>query len=161
MNASDTSEVVGRSSIGKSGSGSSQPKLRQDGSRLQRLRNALGREINGLVELLKISPPLTPQVLQRIEMMEQHFILPIKAAWIAILLRPSNYSWIGEQATNLEVNQTSAYCIFWTYVVISVVAGMLVLFLRRIPPAVAEGTVFAITLVDGIFLAVLTVVTGG
>jgi hypothetical protein len=93
--------------------------------------------------------------------MEQHFILPIKAAWIAILLRPSNYSWIGEQATNLEINQTSAYCVFWTYVVISVLAGVLVLFLRRIPPAVAEGTVFAITLVDGIFLAVLTVVTGG
>jgi signal transduction histidine kinase len=50
---------------------------------------------------------------------------------------------------------------FWTYVVISILAGVLVLFLRRIPPAVAEGTVFAITLVDGIFLAVLTVVTGG
>jgi signal transduction histidine kinase len=93
--------------------------------------------------------------------MEQHIILPIKAAWIAILLRPANYSWIGEQATNLEVNPTSAYCLFWSYVAISIGAGILILFLRRIPPAVSEGTVFAITLVDGIFLGVLTVVTGG
>jgi signal transduction histidine kinase len=161
MNASDTSEVVNRPPLARAGSASSQVKLKVGASRLKRLRHVLAREINGLVEVLKISPPLTPQVLQRIEMMEQHFILPIKAAWIAILLRPSNYSWIGEQATNLEVNQTSAYCVFWTYVAISVLAGVMILFLRRIPPALAEGTVFAITLVDGIFLAVLTVVTGG
>ena len=162
MNASETSDVVSRPSLTRPGSASSQAKFRRaQTSRLHRLRNSVAREINGLVELLKISPPLTTQVLQRIEMMEQHFILPIKAAWIAILLRPSNYSWIGEQATNLEINQTSAYCVFWTYVAISVLAGTLILFLRRIPPALAEGTVFAITLVDGIFLALLTVVTGG
>lgn len=128
---------------------------------MQRLLGAISRELNSLIELLKISPPLTSQVLQRIEMMEQHIILPIKAAWIAILLRPSTYSWLGEQAATLEVDTTYAYCVFWAYVAISVVAGVLILFLRRLPPAVSEGTVFAITLVDGIFLGVLTVVTGG
>src|SRR5262245_62169706 len=136
MNASETSEVVSRPSLTPPGNASSQSKYRHvPGSRLHRLRTAIAREINGLVELLKISPPLTPQVLRRIEMMEQHFILPIKAAWIAILLRPSSYLWIGEQATNLEINPTSAYCVFWTYVAISVLAGTLILFLRRIPPA--------------------------
>src|SRR6185437_140994 len=85
------------------------------GERLHRLRNALHREVNGLVELLKISPPHTSQVLQRIETMEQHIILPIKAAWIAILLRPATYSWIGEQATSLEVPTRYAYALIWTY----------------------------------------------
>ena len=128
---------------------------------VRRLLNAVRRGINSLIDLFRISPPVTSQVLRRIELMEQHIILPIKAAWIAILLRPANYSWIGEQATNLEVNPGSAYCVFWTYVGLSLVAGILILFLRRLPPRVAEGTVFATTLVDGIFLGVLTVVTGG
>ncbi|HLH57483.1 MAG TPA: HAMP domain-containing sensor histidine kinase [Verrucomicrobiae bacterium] len=126
-----------------------------------RLLNGFIREANKLIELFRIAPPVTSQVLRRIELMEQHIILPIKAAWIAILLRPANYSWIGEQATNLEVNPRSAYAVFWVYVAISIVAGIVILFLRRLPPRVSEGTVFATTLVDGIFLGVLTVVTGG
>jgi signal transduction histidine kinase len=130
-------------------------------NRLHRLWTAVSREFNGLVELLKISPPLTSQVLQRIEMMEQHIILPIKAAWIAILLRPATYTWLGEQATSLEVPTIYAYTLIWTYVALSVLAGILILFLRRLPPAVSEGTVFAVTLIDGIFLGVLTVATGG
>ena len=162
MNGANTSDVARHSKV-------SQPKQETSGQGLRqkilqpvhRVLNALAREFNQLVELFRLPPPGTSQVLRRIELMEQHIILPIKAAWIAILLRPANYSWIGEQATNLEVNPASAYCLFWSYVAISLAAGILVLFLRRFPPRVSEGTVFAITLVDGIFLGVLTVVTGG
>ena len=162
MNASETPEVVARSGTLKPRLGPATAGWRQSATRrLHRSLAAIAREFNSFVELLRIPPPLTSQVLQRIELMEQHIILPIKAAWIAILLRPPNYSWIGEQATNLEVDPSSAYYFFWTYVAISVVAAVLILFLRRIPPALSESTVFTITLVDGIFLAVLTVVTGG
>jgi signal transduction histidine kinase len=101
-------------------------------------------------------------MLQRIEVMEQHIILPIKAAWIAILLRPSYFSaWIGEAAKVLDVSPGSAYWFFWVYVAINVLAGCLILSLRRIPPRLTEFTVFGMTLVDGIFLGVLTIVTGG
>jgi signal transduction histidine kinase len=162
MNASETPGVASHTRVPTPRLGSVAPGRKRSGpNRLQRVLAAIAREFNGLVELLRIPPPLTSQVLQRIEMMEQHIILPIKAAWIAILLRPPNYSWIGEQATNLEVNPSSAYLFFWTYVAISILAGALILFIRRIPPALSESTVFAITLVDGIFLGVLTVVTGG
>jgi signal transduction histidine kinase len=162
MNVSNTQDVARHSETAK-------PKLVEPGTGWRSQRNhpllrilrVIGRELNNLVELFRIPPPVTSQVLRRIELMEQHIILPIKAAWIAILLRPANYLWIGEQATNLEVNPGSAYCVFWSYVAVSVVAGLLILFLRRLPPQVSEGTVFAITLVDGIFLGVLTVVTGG
>jgi signal transduction histidine kinase len=161
MNASDIPEVTSHSGLAKPQLGARPAAPARRPGRLRQLRAALNREFNALIELLKIPPPLTAQVLQRIEMMEQHIILPIKAAWIAILLRPANYSWIGEQATNLEIDPTYAYCLFWTYVAVSIVAGALILLLRRIPPGLAEGAVFAITLVDGIFLGVLTVVTGG
>src|SRR5205085_760550 len=151
MNASDIPEVSSHSGLAKPQLGTVRQSARTRGpGRLRQLRAALSRESNALIELLKIPPPLTAQVLQRIEMMEQHIILPIKAAWIAILLRPANYSWIGEQATNLEINPAYAYCLFWIYVAVSVVVGLLILLLRRIPPALAEGAVFAIPLVDGI-----------
>jgi len=126
------------------------------------LASAIRQEFDRLVDLLRIPPPATSQMLQRIEVMEQHIILPIKAAWIAILLRPSYFSaWIGEAAKVLDVSPGSAYWFFWIYVGINVLAGCSILSLRRIPPALTEWTVFAMSLVDGIFLGVLTVVTGG
>jgi signal transduction histidine kinase len=94
--------------------------------------------------------------------MEQHIILPIKAAWIAILLRPSYFSsWIGETAKDLDVSARAAYSFFGVYVATNLIAAGLILSVRRIAPGLRELTVFAMTLVDGIFLGVLTVVTGG
>jgi len=123
---------------------------------------AIRREFNRLVELLRLPPPVTSQVLQRIIVMEQHIILPIKAAWIAILLRPSYFgAWVGEAAKVLDVSPRSTYAFFWIYVAINFVAGGLIVMVRRLPPGLREGTVFVMTLVDGLFLGVLTVVTGG
>lgn len=148
--------------MSKPGLGRRGPRWRQLGVHpVHRLLGSIARGGHNLVELLKISTPHTSQVLQRIETMEQHIILPIKAAWIAIILRPATYAWLGEQATILDVDTRYAYCFFWTYVALSLLAGVLILFLRRLPPAVGETTVFAMTLIDGIFLGVLTVVTGG
>jgi signal transduction histidine kinase len=124
--------------------------------------SALRSEFNRLIDLLKIPPPITSQVLQRIVVMEQHIILPIKAAWIAILLRPSYFgAWVGEAAKNLDVSPRSAYTFFWVYVGANLVAGILIVLVRRIPPSARELTVFLMTLIDGIFLGVLTLVTGG
>ena len=85
-----------------------------------------------------------------------------QGCWIAILLRPSYFSaWVGEAAKNLEVSPRSAYTFFWAYVGANLVAGILIVLVRRIPPSARELTVFLMTLIDGIFLGVLTVVTGG
>lgn len=130
--------------------------------RLASVLSALRSEFNRLIDLLKIPPPITSQVLQRIIVMEQHIILPIKAAWIAILLQPSYFgAWVGEAAKNLDVSPRSTYTFFWVYVGANLVAGILIVLVRRIPPSARELTVFLMTLIDGIFLGVLTVVTGG
>jgi signal transduction histidine kinase len=163
MNASDSTEVAGHSGRSKPKPGARSAGWQSFGAeRLRRLLVSIVREFNSFIELLKIPPPLTTQVLQRIEIMEQHIILPIKAGWIAILLRPSYFSsWVDEAAKSLTVSPQSAYWFFWVYVGINVVAGGLILSLRRIPPSLTEATVFVVTLVDGIFLGVLTLVTGG
>lgn len=149
---------VPRAQPGTQPSSRSQPKP----TRFKRVREAIVGEFNRLIDLLRIPPPLTSQVLQRIEVMEQHIILPIKAAWIAILLRPSYFSaWVGEAAKVLDVSPRSAYGFFWVYVAANLIAAGLILSVRRLSPAAREGTVFAMTLIDGIFLGVLTVVTGG
>src|SRR5262249_15690092 len=117
MNVSDAPEVTRHSSGLRPRAVTRSPHLGYGGTHLlSRWLAVVTRAFNNLVDLFRIPPPVTSQVLRRIELLEQHIILPIKAAWIAILLRPANYSWIGEQATNLEVNPTSAYCVFWSYV---------------------------------------------
>ena len=163
MNLPETSEAAPADFPKRSAAPNPVPTPRTLGpGRLPGLINVLRSELNRLIDLLKIPPPITSRVLQRIVVMEQHIILPIKAAWIAILLRPSYFSaWVGEAAKNLEVSPRSAYTFFWAYVGANLVAGILIVLVRRIPPSARELTVFLMTLIDGIFLGVLTVVTGG
>ncbi|HTL16722.1 MAG TPA: ATP-binding protein, partial [Patescibacteria group bacterium] len=162
MNVPET-EVAPQASLSKLDSPAAALQAKRPGAKgFHHLLGVIRAELNQLVDLLRISPPVPSQVLQRIEVMEQHIILPIKAAWIAILLRPSYFSaWVGEAAKALDVSPRSAYYFFWVYVAANIVAGALILLVRRIPPGLREWTVFAMTLVDGIFLGVLTIVTGG
>ncbi len=163
MNLPETSEAAPASFPKPPPAGNPVPTSRTvTPGRLPSVLSALRAEFNRLIDLLKIPPPITSQVLQRIVVMEQHIILPIKAAWIAILLRPSYFgAWVGEAAKVLDVSPRSAYTFFWVYVGANLVAGTLIILVRRIPPSAREATVFLMTLTDGIFLGVLTVVTGG
>jgi signal transduction histidine kinase len=163
MNLPETSETAGAtfSKLQPAAIAPADDSTKAEG-RLHNLLGALRAEFNRLVDLLKIPPPINSQVLQRILVMEQHIILPIKAAWIAILLKPSYFgAWVGEAAKILDVSPRSAFSFFWVYVGLNIAAGVMIVMVRRIPPAARELTVFLITLVDGIFLGVLTVVTGG
>jgi len=54
---------------------------------LSRLPAPFARSLQRLIELLKIPPPSTPEILQRIETMERVIVLPIKVAAIAMLLQ--------------------------------------------------------------------------
>jgi signal transduction histidine kinase len=123
---------------------------------------SLARFFEPLIQLLKIPPPDTAQILQRIEIMERRIILPIKIAGIAILLQSYYFSsWIGEVSKDLDVSDASSRAFFWVYVSLNVLYAISLLFLRRLPPAFSEWAVFAMSLVDGIFIGVLTLVTGG
>jgi signal transduction histidine kinase len=120
------------------------------------------RLITRLIELLSIPAPDNQQTLRRIQIMELNVALPIKAAGLAMLLRYFVFSsWIRETSGTLEVPLNAAHYFFWFYFAVSVAYAWLILVMRRFKLTTVEWAVFGMNLVDGIFLGVLTLVTGG
>jgi signal transduction histidine kinase len=113
-----------------------------------------------LVELLRIPPPTTEKVLQRIEMMERHIVLPIRVAGIAILLQYFK-PWITQSSLTLDVSYEDTRYFVCAYAGLNLLFAPVLIWMRRLPPGVVERSVFAMSLVDGIFLGVLTLITGG
>ncbi len=130
--------------------------------RLETLWAALPPFLNRVVELLKLPPPDTPQVLQRIETMERDMVLPIKAAGMAILLQSFFFStWIVDTSLLLDVPVEYTRYFLLLYIFLNVPMALVLFQVHRFSPAVVEWSVFAMCLVDAIFLGVLTLVTGG
>jgi signal transduction histidine kinase len=124
--------------------------------------NALTGLLDRLIALLKIPAPDTPQLVRRITIMERDIVLPIKAAGIAMLLQSFYFTpWIGIVSGTLDVAVESVQYFFWLYVLVNVVMASLLLSMRWLPLALIEWAVFFMSLVDGVFLGALTLVTGG
>src|ERR1035437_7498882 len=138
----------------------------------QRLRNyslpdlarAFVRLPGRAVELLKIPAPDAAQLVDRIATMERDLILPIKAAGIAMLLYSFYFklSWIGQRGLGtLEITVQAMQFFLWCYIAFNALVAGLLLAMRRVPLPLVQWAVFAMSLVDGIFLSALVVVTGG
>ena len=131
---------------------------------LGELAAALWRLPGRAVELLKIPAPDAVKLLDRITTMERDLILPIKAAGIAMLLYSFYFkrSWIGEKELGtLEITVEATQYFLWVYIAANVAVAGLLLAMRRVPLLLVQWAVFAMSLVDGIFLSALVVVTGG
>ena len=123
---------------------------------------AFPRFLDRLIEVLRIPPPDSPKLLQRIRFMERDIILPIKVAGIAMVLHSFYFSpWTGIVLSELGIAIESTQYFVWIYIGVNVIVAALLLGMRWVPLAVLEWSVFTISLVDGIFLAALTLVTGG
>ena len=135
----------------------------QQGGPFAKWAAPLNRLIGRLVQLpLSIPVPDTQQTLRRIQIMELDIALPIKAAGIAMLLRYFIFSsWIRETTGTLEVSLNDARYFFWFYFGVSIAYSWLIVVMRRVRLATIEWAVSGMNLVDGIFLGVLTLVTGG
>ena len=138
----------------------------------QRLRNysladlarALVRLPARAVELLKLPAPDAAKLVDRIATMERDLILPIKAAGIAMLLYSFYFklSWIGQRGLGtLEITVQAMQFFLWCYIAFNALVAGLLLAMRRVPLPLVQWAVFAMSLVDGIFLSALVVVTGG
>jgi signal transduction histidine kinase len=138
----------------------------------QRLRNyslpdlarAFVRLPGRVVELLKIPAPDAAHLVDRITTMERDLILPIKAAGIAMLLYSFYFklSWIGQRGLGtLEITVQAMQFFLWCYIAFNALVAGLLLAMRRVPLPLVQWAVFAMSLVDGIFLSALVVVTGG
>ncbi|MEI8040544.1 MAG: HAMP domain-containing sensor histidine kinase [Verrucomicrobiota bacterium] len=136
----------------------------------QRLRHYGFRDLAGAIarfparaaELLKIPAPDAPQLIDRITIMERDIVLPLKAAAIAMLLHSFYFTpWFGKVLGTLEIAVETTQYFLWIYIGVNVVVASVLLGMRRLPLPLVSWVVFAMSLVDGIFLSALTVVTGG
>jgi signal transduction histidine kinase len=116
------------------------------------------------VDLLRLSPPDAVKLMDRIATMERDIILPIKVAGIAMLLYSfySKEPWIGvRRLGTLEITIAATQYFLWGYIAFNALVAVLLLALRRVPLLLVQWGVFAMSLVDGIFVSALVVVTGG
>jgi signal transduction histidine kinase len=116
------------------------------------------------VDLLRLSPPDAVKLMDRIATMERDIVLPIKVAGIAMLLYSfySKQPWIGVKGLGtLEISIVATQFFLWGYIAFNALVAVLLLAMRRVPLLLVQWAVFAMSLVDGIFVSALVVVTGG
>ena len=115
-----------------------------------------------LFTLLEIPAPDPPHLLRRIEIMERNIVLPVKAVAIGFIFYSFvSTPWFGVTLSVVDVTVETVQYIFWFYVLASAALAALLLNLGRLPLAVVQWTVVTSSLVDGLFLTGMTIITGG
>jgi signal transduction histidine kinase len=118
------------------------------------------RLLDRIVGMLRT--PDATQLIYRIQHMERDIVLPVKAAGILMLLYSFYFSpWIGITLGALEIAIESTQYFLWIYIGINLVVAVMLMAMRWLPLALIEWSVFTISLIDGILLSALTLVTGG
>ena len=116
------------------------------------------------IELLK-TPPLDPFAhVRRLKAVERDIILPIKLVFIVVLIAFLYYPpWFTETGLRLprSVALKAVQGFLLIYAVLNVAAGLLLWLPRRWPLKLIQWVVFGISFLDGLFVAALTLVTGG
>jgi signal transduction histidine kinase len=127
----------------------------------RRPQRAVEEAYHGLVDLLRVSAPDTPRVLRRIGIMELTVILPIKFAGIAMLFAFYLRPWVVNVNKHLDIEENVSRAFFWAYIVASLIVAGLLFRKERLPLWLVQWLVFISSLIDGIFVGALTLVTGG
>ena len=126
------------------------------------MKSSRWQTLSKLAEVLK-APPLDPvQHLKRLKAVERDIILPVKAVFLGVLIGFFYFSpWFGET----DLPQSIAVAVVETFLLIytglNVVAAIVLLVPPRWPLKYTQWVVFSMSFVDGLFVAALTLVTGG
>jgi signal transduction histidine kinase len=109
------------------------------------------------------APPLDPvQHEYRLKAIERDLVLPVKAVFIAAVawffFHRSSFNELGRPGdVVVEVVQS----FFELYVALNILAAVLLILPRRWPLLINQWLVFTVSFVDSLFVAALTLVTGG
>jgi signal transduction histidine kinase len=115
-----------------------------------------------LFTLLEIPAPDPPRLLRRIEVMERNVMLPVRAFIVGIIYYSFvSVSWLGPATRTLDVTMDAIRGVFWFYVLASGALAALLLNLQRLPLAVVQWSAVTSILLDGLFIAGMTLITGG
>jgi signal transduction histidine kinase len=112
--------------------------------------------------LLEIPAPDPPRLLHRIEIMERDIMLPVKAVFMGMILYSFHSSaWFGQTWSLLDVTTETVQFIFWFYILANVLFAAVLLTAARLPLALVQWTVVTSSLVDGLLIAAMSLITGG
>ena len=116
-----------------------------------------------LPALFEIPAPDTARARRRIEVMERNLMLPVKLAFIAIILQSFNYNsqWMAQVSSALDVTVETVQLLFWFYTLFSVLLAVPLFVADRLPLALLQWVVVTTALVDGLVLAAMALITGG
>lgn len=115
-----------------------------------------------LPALFEIPAPDPVRLLRRIVIMERGIMLPVKAVFIGMILYSFAITrWIGEPTGPLDLVVETVQYIFWFYILANIIIASILFAAERLPLAVVQWTVVTSSLVDGIFLAGMSLLAGG
>lgn len=118
--------------------------------------------LKGLPRLLATNRPEPSQQAERIVAMQRDVVLPSKAGVILVVLYYLFYSgWFYEAPTTRSVVQETLRNYFLVYVFCNFLGALFFFFWRRLPPGLFQWLAFTMGLLDGLFMAGMTIVTGG
>ena len=118
--------------------------------------------LKGLRRLLATDRPEPTQQAERIVAMQRNVVLPSKAGVILVVLYYLFYSgWFYEAPTTRSVVQDTLKNYFLVYVLCNLLGALFFSFWRRLPPGLFQWLAFTMGLLDGLFMAGMTIITGG
>ena len=122
----------------------------------------VGQWLKQLLSSLELPAPEVAHRLARIKAIERNLVLPLKVCAIAMILYSLHESpWFGLPLGSFEITITTLDTIFGAYIAVNIVVAAILLFLKYLPFAVVQWSVFASSLIDGILVGALTLVSGG
>jgi signal transduction histidine kinase len=115
-----------------------------------------------VLALMEIPAPDPSRLLRRLEIMERDIMLPLKAFAIGMICYSFvSTPWFGLTSSMLDITVETVQYLFCFYVLANVLFALLMLNPARWPLAIVQWTVVTSSLVDGLFLAGMTLLTGG
>src|SRR3954451_2451626 len=113
-------------------------------------------------EMLREAAPSQQQMATRLRAVEKDVILPVKAAFILILLI---YLYYLPRLEDMKLPRSTALEIverlFLVYVAANVAVGIILVRARRFPMLFVQRVIFSSSFLDGLFLASLTFIVAG
>jgi signal transduction histidine kinase len=114
--------------------------------------------------LLTAPRPEPAERAQRIIRLYRDIVMPAKLVAVAAVfyyIYIYSSEWLGEVATTYRVFFETMQDFFTAYIFFTLTVAVTFFVVRRFPPGVVQWVAFTAGLVDGLFLAGLTVLTGG
>jgi signal transduction histidine kinase len=113
-------------------------------------------------ELLRPTVPDPAQQLFRLKTIERDIVLPIKALYLGILIYHFYVTpWYGEMEAAMQLAVTVTKQFLAIYIVANVAVGIHLLKSKRLSLVWGQRSVFAVSVLDSLFLAAVTLVTTG